>query len=643
MRISIPATVAATLLFQVLGLTVSAADTPALAKAPFNAKQADAFQQQWAKHIGKELVHTNSVGMKLKLIPPGEFMMGMTQPQVDEMMAVMNADEKLRQWAAGKLTWSQLMMPSHRVRITKPYYLGSTEVTVGQYRQFVEETGYETGVETKIREGKARPWEKYTWKNPVRKPAHDDKPVVQVSWEDCVAFCKWLSKKEGVEYHLPTEAQWEYACRAGTTSLWHFGSFKEFDLDKGLHVRVGKGDADLKKGQRIVAQGKPNAFGLYDMHGNVWEFVGDYWHRLTYKESPLNDPTGPAVQSEKGDSRRIIRGGSYDFGGVNTASPYRMRIAQTSFGHHHSSFRIAMRIKGAKGVPPAVDPDAARRAKKRDPGADSAEVVAALKAAATKDKRPKELTIDIADGIKMDFVLIPAGTFLMGSDKGPKDEGPIHRVVVSKPFYMAKYEVTQSQWELLMGKDKRLEEFRKHDTEMTGPTKAMNDISWIDCQDFIGKLKTKAPGHAFALPTEAQWEYACRAGSSSEYHFGDDATKLGQYAWFEGNMNWVGKPNFGGRAFYHDVGKKKPNAYGLYDMHGGVWEWCADWYDPDYYYASPVVNPTGPKATIPRVARRFLVPLSSIRPQCVSSPVPSTNQQRRRYLLCHRFWLSTGN
>ena len=181
-------------------------------------------------------------------------------------------------------------------------------------------------------------------------------------------------------------------------------------------------------------------------------------------------------------------------------------------------------------------------------------------------------------------------------DKGFKDEGPVHRVVISKPFYMAKYEITQSQWELLMGKHPHLEGLRKEkDHDGVGANKAMNEMSWTACQDYLRKLKAKAPGHAFALPTEAQWEHACRAGSTTEFHFGDDDKALGDYAWFEGNMNWVGHPGYRGKLFYHDVGLKKPNAFGLYDMHGGVWEWCADQYDPDYYFTATLVNPTGPE------------------------------------------------
>ncbi len=142
-----------------------------------------------------------------------------------------------------------------------------------------------------------------------------------------------------------------------------------------------------------------------------------------------------------------------------------MRITQRSNQHPHMSFRVALRLNGVAGVPPAVDLDEPRRQQKRDPGAESAEVIAALKTGASATLLDKEIPVDLGNGVKMEFVLIPAGSFLMGSDKGLKDERPVHRVVISRPFYLAKYEVTQSQWETVMGKDARLTEYAMADNE----------------------------------------------------------------------------------------------------------------------------------------------------------------------------------
>ena len=583
--------------------------TPRPAIAPFDAGQAGRFQQEWANYVGEASVQTNSIGMKMVLLPPGEFTMGRTEEELNQILTIIDNGPELKKMRGGMLTWSMLMMPAHRVRITKPFYLGACEVTVDQFRQFVEASGHQTEAEQGLNHGKPyqarRPMS--TWRKPMAwRPNYqpdDNEPVLQLCWNDCVAFCKWLSEKEGREYCLPTEAEWEYACRAGTMTPWSFGDFGDFDRVAHDYAWWSDGGQDKRDRPRPVGLGQPNAFGLYDMHGNVWEYVADWWHRLTYKESSLNDPTGPAVQSEKNDLRRIIRGSSFDWGRWGGNSAYRMRITQRSNQHPHMGFRVAMRIKGAQGVAPAVDPDLQRRGQTRDPGADSKEVIDALTGGEADKQHPEELTIDLADGVKMEFVLIPAGSFVMGSVSGAEDEMPLHRVVISKPFYMAKHEVTQSQWEAVMGPNGWLAGLRSGDNDMSGPMKAMNGLSWDACRDFIRKLRVQAPGHGFSLPTEAQWEYACRAGSDAEFHFGDDDSSLGEYAWFAGNMIWPGQPGFKGRTFYHDVGKKKPNPWGLYDMHGGVWEWCADWYDEDYYFDSPLEDPAGPDEGLLRVLR----------------------------------------
>lgn len=592
-----------------------------LAVAPLDAPQAKACQQQWANVLGRQVVETNSLGMRLVLIPPGEFTMGRTTEQLDAILKIIKGDPQRRRDYVGNVVWSMLMMPAHRVRITKPFYLGATEVTVGQFRQFAEASGYKTEAEQGLDGGEpikaGRP--ACTWRRPmvwIHLNQNDDEPVLHLCWNDCVEFCRWLSKQEGREYDLPTEAEWEYACRAGTTTPWHFGDFQDVPRVAHQYAFWSEGPQGKHDRPRRVAQGKPNAFGLYDMHGNVWEYVADWWHRMYYKESPLNDPTGPETQDELNRLRRIIRGSSFDWNSWGGDAAYRMRIGQRSTQHPHMGFRVAMRLKGVEGVPPAVDPREQERSTIRDPGAASAEVLSALKRGAAKHQHPRELTIDLggveervceppqkedssptrpATSVTMDFVLIPPGSFLMGSEKGLKDERPVHRVVISRPFYMAKHELTQGQWEAVMGKHPWLEELRQAKADdAVGPNKAMNVLSRTACEEFVRRLKARAPGHAFALPSEAQWEYACRAGSTTEFSFGDDPAALGEYAWFHDNMDWVGHPGFRGKLFYHDVGKKKPNAFGLYDMHGGVWEWCADHYDPDYYLTSPLVDPPGP-------------------------------------------------
>ena len=181
---------------------------------------------------------------------------------------------------------------------------------------------------------------------------------------------------------------------------------------------------------------------------------------------------------------------------------------------------------------------------------------------------PKVLATDLGGKVKLEMVQIPAGEFLMGTpnsdSNGLNAEKPRHRVRITKPFYLGKYLVTQEQWGAVMG---------NNPSYFKGPKKPVEQVSWDDCQQFLRKLNaiSVAGEGRFQLPTEAQWEYACRAGSTTRYCFGDEESRLGEFAWYNVNS---GEQT-------HRVGEKKPNAWGLYDMHGNVWEWCADWFDWD--------------------------------------------------------------
>jgi formylglycine-generating enzyme required for sulfatase activity len=220
----------------------------------------------------------------------------------------------------------------------------------------------------------------------------------------------------------------------------------------------------------------------------------------------------------------------------------------------------------------------------------------------------KKSSIDLGKGQNMKLVLIPAGKFMMGSKFSVKEtmsryggkpqhlscEHPYHEVTISKPFYMGVYEVTQAEWKALMGTEPW-----KDKTQTKAGDKY--PASWMTSYQAIEfcKVLSKKTGRKVSLPTEAQWEYACRGGATTAYCYGDDPKKIVDYAWCWLNTRKANPPQI----YAHLVGTKKPNAWGLYDMHGNLWEYCSDWYDKDYYARSPKVDPENTTETKLRSVR----------------------------------------
>ena len=256
---------------------------PPRAVAPFKEDEAKRHQADWAAFLKRPVVETNSIGMKLVLIPAGEFQMGSGE----------SAEEVAQTFSGAMVEHSAIEHPQHLVRITKPFYLGMYEVTQGEWETVMG----------------SKPWSEST-----RVKTGTDYPATYVSWEDAQEFCRRLSAKEGMTYRLPTEAEWEYACRAGTRTSFSFGDDAS---DLGEHAWYC--DNASKKNESYahrVGQKKPNPWGLYDMHGNVLERCTDLIG--PYTPGNASDPTGPST-----GSIRAIRGGHWDCPAWYCRSAYR--------------------------------------------------------------------------------------------------------------------------------------------------------------------------------------------------------------------------------------------------------------------------------------------------------------------------------
>ncbi len=209
---------------------------------------------------------------------------------------------------------------------------------------------------------------------------------------------------------------------------------------------------------------------------------------------------------------------------------------------------------------------------------------------------PAAEVVSLLGGATIEMVWIDPGTFTMGApatEEGRREaEGPQYEVTISTGFYLGKYELTQGQWEAVMG----TMPWAGHDRVVSNPNHPAVFISWDDVQSFIRRLNDAAGSEVYRLPTEAEWEYACRAGTATRWSFGDTKSDLRDYAWYFDNT-W-------NERYGHAVGQKWPNPWGLYDMHGNVSEWVRDRYGSHYYNGgSPSVDPQGPNAGSERVIR----------------------------------------
>ncbi len=579
--------------FHKLELTPVVSPPPAIAKAPFDAAQARAHQETWAKQLGTTVETTNSVGMKMVLIPPGEFLMGSTDEQVEAALKIaeqMKADSEV----TGRIEKSE--RPQHKVVIPNPLRMSATEVTIGQFKKF-SATGYQTEAEkaeaaAKIAPpadaGQAAPKPISTFLNPGF-AVTDASPAGAISWNDAVAYCQWLGEQEKTAYRLPTEAEWEYACRAGTTTLYSFGD------DASLLGQYGWYGINASRQSHPVGVKSPNGFGLFDMHGNIHEWCGDFYDEKWYEKHSSNDPKGPAV-----GSYGVLRGGYWNLPASYCRTAFR-KNDRRSDRYNYYGFRVVQVLDNPPTTAQAARVTPPLEAK---PTVTAPRIAVAPFDAATARAHQEAwakylgVTVETTNSIGMKFMLIPPGEFLMGStddeikaalklvkNEEPdnrvlgkiQNEGPRQRVVITRPFWMSATEVTHGQLEQYM----RAMSVAAG-TSLVLPLEAadlpISNANWHKAADFCNWL-SRVDGFApvyesrddewsvvktadgYHLAGEAQWEHACRAGTTTQYSFGDDIKEAPRYAVFNAE-----RPA--------PVASKLPNAFGLFDMHGNVAEWC---------------------------------------------------------------------
>ena len=416
-----------------------------------------------------------------------------------------------------------------RVSLTHGFWMAKTEVTQGQ-------------------------WKSVMGNNPSRMQGND-LPVESVSWEDCQAFCQ----KSGLA--LPTVAKWEYACRAGGTG--RYGG--EGDLDAMGWYADNSGATTHPVGRK-----QPNAWGLLDMCGNVAEWCLDA-SRPEYSHASVTNPVRTS------GLERVVRGGTCQSPAIGCRAASE-DSAEPSLSYPILGFRpICHDLEAQKQAVMATEKAIA----------DQNALSQAVAALGLGKQAGETKTIPLPKGMAMELVWCPPGIFTMGSpnnEEGRFDDGEWfpagkghprekqHQVKLTSGFWLAKTEVTQAQWQSVMG---------NNPSEFKGENLPVESVTWDDCLRFCQKT-------GLELPTEAQWEYACRAGSPGPFA---GTGRLGDMGWYYENSKRATKP----------VGKKKPNAWGLYDMHGNVAEWCADWFAESL--TGPAVNPKGPASGQGRVCR----------------------------------------
>jgi len=449
-----------------------------------------------------------------------------------------------------------------------------------------------------------------------------NRPVEQVSWNDCQDFITRLNAITGENFRLPTEAEWEFAARGGNKSQgYKYAGSNTIDNVAWYWDNSSERTHD-------VATKQANELGLYDMSGNVWEWCYDWYG--DYSSSAQMNPTGPA----SGDFR-MGRGGSWHTGAVGCRTSLRdydtpssrysrlgFRLALSAFnldiididtsnleftsGSGSKSLKITSNTSwtvssdqywcsvsptsgsGDRSIKVSVEENTSTSARTATITVKSDAVTKSLAVTQSGAAPPSQDRTFTIGGVQFKMIAVEGGTFTMGatSEQGSDawdNEKPAHSVTLSS-YSIGETEVTQALWQAVFGDDHNPSYFR-------GSNRPVEQVSWNDCLDFINNLNAMT-GENFRLPTEAEWEFAARGGNKSRgYKYAAGSNTIDDVAWYWDNSS----------ERTHDVATKQANELGLYDMSGNVWEWCYDWYGS--YSSAAQTNPTGPASGNYRVGR----------------------------------------